>query len=862
MNSGYFGPEGSGSSPFDDFIARIYAAGGGQPRPGQRVDITRLMSGPARELLAAAATRAAEQGTDLDTEHLLAAAATLEPTRQILARAGADPDALALGEERGRNAGERGPRNQRPGERAQADQPDQRSDQPLQPPQLTPGAKRALLDAHQISRSVGSTYIGPEHILFALAVNPESAAGRMLAAAHVTPEALQAVLAGQGVPPGQDGRSSTPTLDQYGRDLTEMVREGRIDPVIGRDGEIEQTIEVLSRRGKNNPVLIGEAGVGKTAIVEGLAQRIVNEDVPQTLAGKRVVQLELSGVVAGTRYRGDFEERLRNIIEEIREHSDELIIFIDELHTIVGAGAGAEGGMDAGNMVKPALARGELHVAGATTLDEYRKNIEKDAALARRFQPILVPEPTVEDALAILQGLRDRYEAHHQVRYDDEALVAAVELSDRYVTDRFLPDKAIDLIDQAGARVRLRTKTPDADLRDLERRADELKRDKDQAVASENYEEARRLRDQADDLHRQIDQLSQQVKAVPEVTVNDIAEVVSRATGVPVQQLTEEEKDRLLGLERHLHERVVGQDEAVGAVAEAVRRSRAGLGDPNRPVGSFLFLGPTGVGKTELARALNEALFGADSRMIRLDMSEFSERHTVSRLVGAPPGYVGYEEAGQLTEAVRRRPYSVVLLDEIEKAHPDVFNILLQVLDDGRLTDGQGRTVDFRNIVLIMTSNLGSDLITRRGPALGFTGDAASSDAGQQSELTEQLMRRLRESFRPEFLNRIDEIIIFRQLDMAELRQITQLLLEETRRRLHAQNVTVEFTPAAVDWIADHGYQPEFGARPMRRTIQREVDNPLSKMLLDGQILPGQELRVDVRDEHLTFDTSRQYAGV
>jgi ATP-dependent Clp protease ATP-binding subunit ClpC len=846
MNSGYYGPEGAGSSPFDDFIARIYAAGGGQPRPGQRVDITRLMSGPARELLASAATRAAEHGADLDTEHLLAAAATLEPTRQILARAGADPDALARGDEAVRDGDQRG----------------QRPDQPLQPPQLTPGAKRALLDAHQISRSVGSTYIGPEHILFALAVNPESAAGSMLAGAHVTPEALQAVLTGQGLPPGQDGRSSTPTLEQYGRDLTAMAREGRIDPVIGRDGEIEQTIEVLSRRGKNNPVLIGEAGVGKTAIVEGLAQRIVNEDVPQTLAGKRVIQLELSGVVAGTRYRGDFEERLHKIIDEIRENSDELIIFIDELHTIVGAGAGAEGGMDAGNMVKPALARGELHVVGATTLDEYRKSIEKDAALARRFQPILVPEPTVEDALAILQGLRDRYEAHHQVRYDDEALVAAVELSDRYVTDRFLPDKAIDLIDQAGARVRLRTKTPDADLRELERRADELKRDKDQAVASENYEEARRLRDQAGDIQRQIGQLSQQVKAVPEVTVNDIAEVVSRATGVPVQQLTEEEKDRLLGLERHLHERVVGQDEAVEAVAEAVRRSRAGLGDPNRPVGSFLFLGPTGVGKTELARALTEALFGADSKMIRLDMSEFSERHTVSRLVGAPPGYVGYEEAGQLTEAVRRRPYSVVLLDEIEKAHPDVFNILLQVLDDGRLTDGQGRTVDFRNTVLIMTSNLGSDLVTRRGPALGFAGDAASSDAGQQSELTEQLMRRLRESFRPEFLNRIDEIIIFRQLDVAELRQITRLLLEETRRRLHAQNVTLQFTPAAVDWIAEHGYQPEFGARPMRRTIQREVDNPLSKMLLDGQTLPGQELTVDVRDGQLTFEASRQYAGV
>ncbi len=631
--------------------------------------------------------------------------------------------------------------------------------------------------------------------------------------------------------------------------------------MIGRDGEIEQTIEVLSRRGKNNPVLIGEAGVGKTAIAEGIAQRIADGQVPRMLEGKRVVQLELSGVVAGTRYRGDFEERMRRIIDEIRQRSDELIIFIDELHTIVGAGAGTEGGMDAGNMIKPALARGELHVTGATTLDEYRKNIEKDAALARRFQPILVPEPSVDDAIAILRGLRDRYEAHHQVRYADEALVAAVELSDRYITDRFLPDKAIDLIDQAGARVRLRTKTPGTDLRDLEARAEELKRDKDQAIASEQYEQASRLRDQIGDIRRQIEQHGRDETAVPEVTVNDIAEVVSRATGVPVQQLTEEEKDRLLKLEQHLHQRVIGQDEAVAAVAEAVRRSRAGLGDPQRPVGSFLFLGPTGVGKTELARALAEALFGADSRMIRLDMSEFQERHTVSRLVGAPPGYVGYEEAGQLTEAVRRRPYSVVLLDEMEKAHPDVFNILLQVLDDGRLTDGQGRTVDFKNTVLIMTSNLGSDLITRRGTTLGFAGSTESSASAQQDALVDQLMRRLRDAFRPEFLNRIDEIIIFRELDQAQLRQITELMLEETRRRLHAQDVTLRFTPAAIDWLTEHGYQPEFGARPMRRTIQREVDNQLSRMLLAGQITPGREVVVEVRDGRLAFEARERASG-
>jgi ATP-dependent Clp protease ATP-binding subunit ClpC len=847
MSTGYFGPEGFGPSAFDDFLARIYGSGSGQLRRARRIDITRLMSGPARELLAAAAAEATERGgADLDTAQLLWAATKLEPTRQLLARAGADPDALTrrIEEQEGRRG------------------------TGAEPPQLTPGAKRALLDAHQISRSLGSTYIGPEHILFALAVNPESPAGRMLSAAHVTPEALQAAVSGQGASPGSGGhpagggRSATPALDEFGRDLTALAREGRIDPVIGRETEIEQTVEVLSRRAKNNPVLIGEAGVGKTAIVEGIAERIIADDVPQTLAGKRVVQLDLSGVVAGTRYRGDFEERMKRLIDEIRANSDDLIIFIDELHTLVGAGGSTEGGIDAGNMVKPALARGELHVIGATTLDEFRKNIEKDAALARRFQPILVPEPTVDDTIAILRGLRDRYEAYHQIRYAEEALVAAVELSDRYITDRFLPDKAIDLIDQAGARVRLRTKTPGTDLRDLERQVEELRRDKDQAVANEDYEQASRVRDQIAGVRDRIEQLGLDETAVPEVTVNDIAEVVSRATGVPVQQLTEEEKDRLLSLEQHLHERVIGQDEAVAAVAEAVRRSRAGLGDPQRPVGSFLFLGPTGVGKTELARALTEALFGSENRMIRLDMSEFQERHTVSRLVGAPPGYVGYEEAGQITEAVRRRPYSVVLLDEIEKAHQDVFNILLQILEDGRLTDGQGRTVNFKNTVIIMTSNLGSDLITRRGTSLGFAGESASSSAGQAGAVREQLMRRLRESFRPEFLNRIDEIVIFRELDQAELRQVTQLLLGDTRRRLRAQEVTVVFAPAAVDWIADRGYQPEFGARPMRRTIQREVDNPLSRMLLDGQITAGQEVTVDVADGQLAFTSAAQPAPV
>jgi ATP-dependent Clp protease ATP-binding subunit ClpC len=838
MTYGPVGPDDFGASQYDEFLARFFGGGGG---PVRRVDIGQLMTEQTRELVRDAARRASEWGdTDLDTDHLLWAATRHESTRRLLSAAGADPDAIA-----NEIASRASRRPSREG-----------------PPTLTPSAKRALLDAHQISRAVGSSYIGPEHLLFALAVNPESSAGEVLRNARVTPEALQQALAGGGGGPGGRGggpggargggrpggpSSDTPTVDEYGRDLTAMARDGQVDPVVGRDEEIEQTVEVLSRRTKNNPVLIGDPGVGKTAIVEGIAQRVVDGDVPETLRDKRVVQLDLAGLVAGTRYRGDFEERLKKVIDEVRTHSDELIVFIDELHTVVGAG-GAEGAMSAGNMLKPALARGELHIVGATTIDEYRKNIEKDAALERRFQPILVPEPTVTDTIEILRGLRDRYEAHHQVRFTDEALIAAAELSDRYVTDRFLPDKAIDLIDQAGARVRLRITTPARDRRELEQQLEQRKREKDQAVAAEDYERASRLRDEIEQLEQRTGRAPSADRTVPEVTAADIAEVVSRSTGIPVAQLTEEEKDRLLRLEEHLHRRVIGQDEAVVAVAEAVRRSRAGLGDPDRPIGSFLFLGPTGVGKTELARALAEALFGSEDRMVRIDMSEFQERHTVSRLVGAPPGYVGYEEAGQLTEAVRRTPYAVLLLDEIEKAHPDVFNVLLQVLDDGRLTDGQGRTVDFKNTVLIMTSNLGSELLTgRRAP--GFTGGSMDAD----ESLRDRLLRRLREDFRPEFLNRIDEIVIFRQLDTTQIRQITELLLEHTRRRLHAQGITVDFTPEAIDWLAQRGFQPDFGARPLRRTIQREVDNRLSALLLDGRLEPGQHVTVTVEGEQLGF---------
>lgn len=823
----FFGPGAFGGSPFDDFLARFLGAG--SQRPMHRVDITRLMSQGAQELVAMSARFAAERGSrDLDAHHLLWAATQLEATRNLLERAGADPSELAQTIEQRMPSGEI-------------------SDVP---PALTPAAKRALLDSHQIARALGASYIGPDHLLLALAANQESSAGQLLAAAHITPESLQSNAGERGQAAAERQRpTDTPTLDQFGQDLTARAREGGLDPVIGRDDEIEQTVEVLSRRTKNNPVLIGEAGVGKTSVVEGIAQRIVDDQVPDVLRNKRIVQLDLSGLVAGTRYRGDFEERMNKLLDEISKHREELIIFIDELHTVVGAG-GSEGAVDAGNMLKPKLARGELHVVGATTLDEYRKNVEKDAALERRFQPINVSEPSVEDTVRIMGGLRDRYEAHHQVRFRDEALMAAADLSNRYITDRHLPDKAIDLLDQAGARKRLRTRTPNTDIRELEQRMSQLTRDKDQAVADEKYEQASALRDQINELQNQIREQRQDSPGIPEVTANDIAEVVSRATGIPVNQLTAEEKERLMRLEDELHQRVIGQDEAVNAIARAVRRSRTGMGDPSRPMGTFLFLGPTGVGKTELARALAESLFGHEERMVRLDMSEFQERHTASRMVGAPPGYVGYGEAGQLTEAVRRSPYSVVLLDEIEKAHPDVFNILLQVLEDGRLTDGQGRVVDFRNTVLVMTSNLGSDIISSRSGVLGFS----TRDQDQTDESTrERMMSRLRDELRPEFLNRIDEVVVFRKLGREQLREITELLLDETRKRLREQDIGIEFTDSAVDWIAEHGHQPEFGARPLRRTIQREVDDVLSDMLLDNRLRPGQSIEVGTGDEGLTF---------
>ncbi|BBH69184.1 ATPase AAA [Actinoplanes sp. OR16] len=795
-----------GAGPFDDAFRRFFGA----ERPVQRVDLTRLLTSDARDVIEHAAELAAKAGDpDLSTEHLLSAAAQLPASRQLLHRLGVDPDRLVT---RVRN-----------GSAASG-----------QAPSLTPAAKRALLDAHRQAREAGSTYIGPEHLLLGLAANPETPAGQILRRlAGPDRDALPVSRAPQRP-------STTPALDEYGRDLTEEARNGRLDPVVGRAEEVEQTIEVLSRRTKNNPVLIGDPGVGKTAIVEGIAQRIVAGDVPRTLAGKRLVALDLAGMVAGARYRGDFEERLTTVIAEVAK--SDVILFVDELHTITGAGAGGDSSLDAGNILKPALSRGDLNVVGATTVGEYRTGIEKDPALERRFQPILVSEPDVEETVAILRGLRDRYEAHHQVRITEEALVAAAELSDRYITARFLPDKAIDLIDQAGARVRLRAHMPAPEAQRIE----QLRRDRDSAVAAEDYDRAQRIKAALEIAENELAQ-AQDEKAgiVPEVTGIDIAEVVARRTGIPVSRVSQEEKDRLLQLEAHLHERVIGQDEAVGAVARAVRRARAGMSDPGRPDGSFLFLGPTGVGKTELARALAEALFGDQDRMIRFDMSEFQERHTVSRLVGAPPGYVGYEEAGQLTEAVRRKPYSVLLLDEIEKAHPDVFNTLLQLLDDGRLTDGQGRTVSFATTVVIMTSNLGADRIlnaTTRGLSI--------------EDLREELMTLLGQSFRPEFLNRIDDIILFHGLDRTQLRQITLLLVEQSRARLHAQHVDLEFTDEAIDLLAGIGHQPQFGARPLRRTIQRLLDDELASQLLAGDISAGDTVYVTATDGHLAMTNS------
>jgi len=838
----YFGPAGSENGSFDEFLARYLQ--GQRAQAGRPIEITRLLSRRTHELLVQAAQFAVEHGhAHVDALHLLRVMVEQEPAASAIRRAGGDPSAVAAGAEQ-----------RLPGSSDQ---------QVTTAPALTPSAQRALLDAHQVARAFGSTYIDPEHLFFAFVANQDAPAAQVLAAAGVTAETLQAGAARAEAEeadeaagtPGATGTSETPMLDTYGVDLTELARAGRLDPVIGRSDEIEQTVEILSRRTKNNPVLIGEAGVGKTAVVEGLAQAIVDGLVPEQLRGKRVVSLDLSAMLAGTRYRGDFEERLTKTMDEISERRDEIIVFLDELHTVVGAGGSGEGGMDAGNILKPRLARGELHVVGATTLNEYRK-VEKDPALERRFQPVKIGEPSIEDAVQILAGLQGRYAEHHSVRYTDAAIRAAVEMSARYIPDRFLPDKAIDLIDQAGARARLALGSR-VDVEGLREQQAALETAKTEAVAAEHYEEASRLRDESDKLADTIAaavavQNPESGGPVPSAVVDEaeIAAIIARATGIPASRLTADDRERLATLETDLHQRVIGQDDAVTVIAKAVRRNRTGMGDAHRPVGSFLFLGPTGVGKTELAKTLAASLFGDEKAMLRFDMSEFSERHTVSRLVGAPPGYVGYDEAGQLTEHVRRTPYSVVLLDEIEKAHPDVFNLLLQVLDDGRLTDGQGRTVDFRNTVIIMTSNIGSEVLASRSGALGFTADLDGADNGFGSEkaLRDRVMAKLREAMRPEFLNRIDEVVLFRKLDQPQLRQIVRLLLNQTEARLAAQGHDLIVSDEAVDWIAETGYEPEYGARPLRRVIQRELDDRIADLLVASELGAGGAVEVSVAD--------------
>lgn len=727
----------------------------------------------------------------------------------------------------------------------------------------TPRAKKSLELAVDEAQGLGHNYVGTEHVLLGLMREGEGIAAQVLQSLGI--DSLEAVrqrlveILGGFASAGQtvQGKIAATTssahevqsiLDEFGRDLNRMAREGQSDPVIGRDKEIERVVQILSRRTKNNPVLIGEPGVGKTAIAEGLAQRIVNNKAPETLRGKRIFSLDLASVVAGTKYRGEFEERLKKVLHELRQARD-TILFIDELHTLIGAG-GAEGAIDAANILKPALARGEIQVIGATTLDEFKKHIEKDSALERRFQPVMVGEPTEEDAIHILTGLRDRYEAFHRVKIPDEAIQTAVKLSRRYIADRFLPDKAIDVMDEAASRVRLQTFLPPPDVTDMETRLSALKTEKEAAIAAQEFERAARLRDEEQKLKVELDNKQKEWKRAGsdtiQVTPDDIAHIVANWTGVPVKKLAAAESERLLRLESILHERVVGQETAVEAVSRAVRRARAGLKDPKRPIGSFIFLGPTGVGKTELARALAEALFDDESAMVRLDMSEYMEKHSVSRLVGAPPGYVGYEEGGQLTDIVRRKPYSVILLDEIEKAHYDVFNILLQVLEDGRLTDSLGRTVDFRNTVIIMTSNVGSRHLRQEGGKLGFLPE--SSDRIQADAAKSRVMEEAKKAFRPEFINRIDEVIVFSSLSDAELKQIVEFMLGEVSKRLKEAQIELEVSESAKTKILSKGMDPAYGARPLRRAIQRMVEDLITDMLLREEVKIGDVVVIDAAE--------------
>lgn len=729
----------------------------------------------------------------------------------------------------------------------------------------TPRAKKVIELSMDEARKLGHSYVGTEHILLGLIREGEGVAARVLNNLGISlnkarQQVLQLLGSNESASSHQNSVTanvSTPTLDGLARDLTVAAREGRLDPVIGRSKEIQRVIEVLSRRTKNNPVLIGEPGVGKTAVAEGLAQQVVNNEVPETLRDKRVMTLDMGTVVAGTKYRGEFEDRLKKVMDEIRQAGN-IILFIDELHTLIGAG-GAEGAIDASNILKPSLARGELQCIGATTLDEYRKYIEKDAALERRFQPIQVDEPTVEESILILKGLRDRYEAHHRVSMSDEALAEAVKLSDRYITDRFLPDKAIDVIDEAGSKVRLRSFTTPPSLKELEVNLDEVRKEKDAAVQSQEFEKAASLRDTEQRLREKLETTKREWKEKQgqenrEVTVDDIASVVSVWSGVPVSKIAQTESEKLLKLEDTLHHRVIGQEEAIVAISKAVRRARAGLKDPKRPIGSFIFLGPTGVGKTELARALAESMFGDESAMIRIDMSEYMEKHSTSRLVGSPPGYVGYDEGGQLTEKVRRKPYSVVLLDEIEKAHPEVFNVLLQVLEDGRLTDSKGRTIDFRNTIVIMTSNVGADTLKRNK----FVGFNVQDESTQYKDMKGKVLGELKKAFRPEFLNRIDETIVFHSLEKKHLKEITVLMMKQLSERLKEQDIDLHITDEALDKLTEKGTDLEYGARPLRRSIQRNVEDRLSEELLKGTIKRGQKIQLGFANDDFVVEKAEK----
>mgnify|MGYP000893731313 FL=1 len=737
---------------------------------------------------------------------------------------------------------------------------------------MTPRVKHVLELAVEVANHMNHNYVGTEHILLGLLSDGGGVAVGILRNHNIRAndivDTIRTILGSSDSAShsGEDRKdnSSLGELADFSTDLNESAKQGKIDPVIGRDKEIARVIQILSRRTKNNPVLIGEPGVGKTAIAEGLAQRVVNGNVPEILRNKRIISLSISSMLAGAKYRGEFEERLKKAIDEVQKH-DDMIIFIDEVHTLVGAGA-TEGAMDAANILKPALARGEFQVIGATTLDEYKKHIEKDAALERRFQPVLVGEPSEEDALEILKGLRDRYEAFHKAKITDEALEAAVSLSSRYITDRFLPDKAIDVVDEAASKVRMKVFSAAPDVKALETQLADVKKEKEAAVTAQEFEKAAEMRDEEKRIEKEINDKKKAAKENSDaklvVTDEDIASVVAQWTGIPVSKIAQEESESLLHLEEELHKRVIGQDEAVVAVSKAVRRARAGLKDPKRPIGSFLFLGPTGVGKTELARALAVALFGDETAMIRLDMSEYMEKHTVSRLVGAPPGYVGYEEGGQLTDAVRRKPYSVILLDEVEKAHADFFNILLQVLDDGRLTDSQGRTVDFRNTVIIMTSNLGANALRKGSPELGFLvakkSDSASDTSNEVNfkEAKKSVMDAVKRHFRPEFLNRIDEMIVFHALTSNDLKQIVTILMDTVVKRLDDMGLSLEITPAAMDMLVKEGSDFSMGARPLKRAIQRLIEDPISDLILQGNAPEGATIKADVEDEHIIVKSS------